>query len=272
MTGHTKASPPQILLQLIVDGVVVLKTDTSWQAAAGPITYNSLYNGELYDGRIAAGLAGWSTPAFQTTAAAIDGNHGAGGVGGAWWPTTNASSEVNKAKLASQLFPPIRHVQALAPRSSTSPKPNVQVFDFNQNTAGVIRLRLSPGQCAEGTNVTVRYAEVLSHPPYGPDDGTLYTLNLRGAKQTDVYTCAGGGVAEEYTPTFTQHGYRYAEVSGLGYPLSEAQVHTMELHSDVQQHSTVAFSHPLLNAIQHAVVWSQKSNLMSVPTDCPQVR
>jgi len=32
----------------------------------------------------------------------------------------------------------------------------------------------------------------------------------------------------------------------------------------------VVTCHPLINKIQHAVVWGQKSNLMSVPTDCPQ--
>ena len=105
----------------------------------------------------------------------------------------------------------------------------------------------------------------------GPADGTLYTGNLRGALSTDVYICSGDGAAVEWAPTFTQHGFRYAELSGGVLPLTEDQVSAMELHTDVEQHSTLAFSAPLLNAIQHAVVWSQRSNIMSgVPTDCPQ--
>ena len=121
------------------------------------------------------------------------------------------------------------------------------------------------------------------HPPYGAADGTLYTANLRGAKATDVYTCAGGVAPEEYAPTFTQvrpplisahlgtsrviladarttltqHGFRYAEVSGLGAPLAEEQVEALELHTDVRLHGALAFSAPLLNQIQHAVVWGR---------------
>ena len=134
-------------------------------------------------------------------------------------------------------------------------------------------------------------------PPYGAADGTLYTANLRGAKATDVYTCAGGVAPEEYAPTFTQvrpplisahlgtsrliladarptltqHGFRYAEVSGLGAPLAEGQVEALELHTDVRQHGALGFSSARLNALQHLVLWGQKSNIMSgVPTDCPQ--
>jgi alpha-L-rhamnosidase len=95
-------------------------------------------------------------------------------------------------------------VRALPPRAATAPTPGAQVFDFGQNLAGVVRLRLRAGQCARGANVTIRHGEALMHPPYGAADGTLYTANLRGAKATDVYTCAGGVAPEEYAPTFTQ--------------------------------------------------------------------
>lgn len=262
------ALPPQVILQLHVHGGPaadpVLVTDASWLTSPGPITYNSLYNGEMYDGRIATAVEGWSTPTFPT--AKLEG----------WLPATNASATSpasNTSHLVSQMFQPIAHVQPLAPRGTSSPLPGVQIFDFFQNTAGVVHIKFAAGQCAAGTNVTIRHAEALSHPPYGPADGTLYTLNLRGALQTDVYTCIGEGDAptgEEYTPTFTQHGFRYAEITGLRYPLTEAQVHAIEMHTDVTQHSSLLFSHPLLNSIQRAVVWSQKGNLMSLPTDCPQ--
>ena len=65
------------------------------------------------------------------------------------------------------------------------------------------------------------------HPPYGPADGTLYTLNLRGALLTDVYTCIGEANAptgEAYTPTFTQLGFRYGKITGLRFPLAERNI------------------------------------------------
>ena len=62
------AAPPQLRLQLQVDGKPVLLSDASWRAAASAITYNSLYNGEHYDARTAAALAGWAAPGFDDAA------------------------------------------------------------------------------------------------------------------------------------------------------------------------------------------------------------
>ena len=224
-----------------------------WRTAAGPITYDSLYNGEAYDSRVAAALDGWSLPAFNDAA---------------WVPAAIANSVANNASLSSQSFEPIRHIATFQPLSVTTPANDTQVFDFGQNLAGVVHLKHIT--CAAGQAVTIRHAELLTHPPYGPVDGSIYVGNLRSAKATDVYTCRGDPAGESYIPTFTQHGFRYAEVTGLGYPLAYDAIESVELHSDVVQHSSIAFSQPLLNRIQHAVVWGQKSNLMSVPTDCNQ--
>ena len=87
----------------------------------------------------------------------------------------------------------------------TEPKPGVYVYDFGQNLAGVERVRL---QGPAGTNVRLRFAEIVN------DDGTIYTDNLRTAKVTDHFILAGKGV-EEFTPQFTFHGFRYAEITGL---------------------------------------------------------
>ena len=46
-------------------------------------------------------------------------------------------------------------------------------------------------------------------------DGTLYTTNLRAARQTDTYICRGGGGGEIWEPHFTFHGFRYVEVTGF---------------------------------------------------------
>ena len=253
---HCDNGPPQLRLLLVADGVktpLAYSAAGTWKASKGPITYNSLYNGEHYDARVAAALAGWS---------------GAGFDDGTWAAATNATSAANGAVISSQLFEPIRHLARLPPASVGLPASDVQVFDFGQNMAGVVAL--TGLKCAAGQNVTIRHAEVLQHPPYGPKDGNIYVGNLRGAQATDIYTCRGDGTGEDYTPTFTQHGFRYAEVTGLGAPLMPDQIRAVEMHTALSQHSAVEFGTPLLNKIQHAVLWGQKSNVMSVPTDCPQ--
>ena len=247
-------SPPMVLLEVRVDGRPVAVSDLSWKVGASPITYNSLYNGEAFDGRRAAALAGWSSTGFDDSR----------------WAAAAAAKSSARAVLSSALFEPTRHLSRRAPVSITSPAPHVQVFDFGQNLAGVVSLRGL--RCESGQRVTIRHAELLTHPPYGAVDGSIYVGNLRTAKATDVYTCRGDpGEAEEFTPTFTQHGFRYAEVSGLlKEPLAASQVSAVEMHTAIVQHSTVGSSDARLNRMQQAILWGQKTNVMSgVPTDCP---
>jgi alpha-L-rhamnosidase len=146
------SSPPQLLVQLQVHGVpVVISSPATWKVHAGPITYDSLYNGEHYDARIAAALEDWSTTGFDDSA---------------WVAATAAASSANDATLASRLFEPVRHLATFTPRWERSARPGAQTFDFGQNMAGVVRL--SGLRCAAGTVVTLRHAELLMHPPCSP--------------------------------------------------------------------------------------------------------
>ena len=42
------------------------------------------------------------------------------------------------------------------------------------------------------------------------------------------------------------------------------------MHTDAKQTGDIMFSTEILNQIQHNIIWGQKTNLMSVPTDCDQ--
>ena len=44
------------------------------------------------------------------------------------------------------------------------------MYDFGQNEPGWCELRIT-GQA--GLNVQLRHAELLQHPPYGPEDGSI---------------------------------------------------------------------------------------------------
>lgn len=73
-------------------------------------------------------------------------------------------------------YPPVsvrRIAETSAPLSSLSA---VYVFDFTQNIAGWVKLRITG---TAGTTVTLRHAEALQHPPYGPRDGNIYVSARR---------------------------------------------------------------------------------------------
>jgi alpha-L-rhamnosidase len=139
-------------------------------------------------------------------------------------------------------------------------KPGTFIFDLKQNMVGWARLRV---QGSAGATATLRFGEVLN------PDGTLYTENLRAAKATDTYTLRGG--AEEiYEPRFTFHGFRYVELTGNVMRPTVASITGIVAHSAMPVTGTFTTSSALVNQLQSNIVWGQRGNFVSVPTDCPQ--
>ena len=76
---------------------------------------------------------------------------------------------------------------------------------------------------------------------------------------------------DAFEPTFTFHGFRYAEVDGWPGELTADDVEAVVVHSDLRAHRhTSRAPTPLLNRLHENVVWSMRGNFLDVPTDCPQ--
>ncbi|WP_165215010.1 alpha-L-rhamnosidase [Schaalia sp. ZJ1691] len=131
--------------------------------------------------------------------------------------------------------------------------------DFGQNAVGWIRLR-SRG-LPENTCVRVRHAEEL-------ENGELATRPLRSARATDEWIL---GEKDEYIlqPEFTLHGFRYVEIQGIEI-LDPQDIEFVIVGTDLQRRGWFECSHELLNKLHSNVVWSMRSNFVSIPTDCPQ--
>ncbi|WP_306204996.1 alpha-L-rhamnosidase [Actinoplanes sp. RD1] len=208
-----------------------VRTDGSWSSAASTIVADDLYHGEDQDARIEGG----QQPVTVRT--------------GALPP------------LVAQVDPGVTVQQELKPVAITQPKPGVWIADLGQNFAGWNRLRVTG---PAGTRVTLRHAEILN------PDGTLYTANLRAAQATDTFTLAGTGAPEVFEPHFTVHGYRYVEVTGLPGELTAGLLTGLAAWSDGAATGSFSTSDPLVNQVQHNILWGARSNLLSIPTDCPQ--
>jgi len=101
------------------------------------------------------------------------------------------------------------------------------------------------------------------------EDGTIYTANLRSAPQVDRFILRGSG-EEVFEPHFTYHGFRYVEVTGLpGAPGPDALVGRV-FHSSSPDAGRLETSSSFLNQLMSNIVWTQRSNMHSTPTDCPQ--
>jgi alpha-L-rhamnosidase len=221
----------------------IIVSDGDWKVNAdGPIRMSDLFLGETYDARKLP--AGWDAPGFDDSA----------------WASVVAEP-LDGVPLEAQMNEPIRVVAELPAQSVSEPAPGVYIFDLGQNMAGICRVRLT-GQ--PGQEITLRHGEMLNE-----EDGTLYVTNLAAAIQTDRFICAGGG-EEVFEPAFTYHGFRYVEVTGLKENPAPSMITGLVLASDTPVAITFECSNPMLNKLAQNALWTQRGNMHSVPTDCPQ--
>ena len=213
-----------------------------WEATLdGPVRASDMLMGERYDQRLE--LAGWDTPGWTTGEAR-------------WRPVQTFRGGV---PLVADRAQPVRAVQALPCVCVRPAGDDTWVLDFGQNLVGWVRLRVQ-GQA--GQTLTLRFAEML-----GPDGG-LYTENLRYAQAQDQLVLAGGETTWE--PHFTFHGFRYAEVRGLDRAPEAGQFEAVVVASDTPFSGDFSCSDELINRLYQNIVWGQRDNFLSVPTDCPQ--
>jgi alpha-L-rhamnosidase len=214
-------------------------TDDGWSAGPSAVLENDLYDGETIDARRRDDA--WHRPGF-----AADG-----------WVGVHPL-DFDTARLTPYIGPQVsRREEVAVQRVWTSPSGRTLV-DFGQNLVGWIRIRV---QGPAGAEITVRHAEVLEHDELG-------TRPLRSAKATDRYILSGA--VDVFEPTFTFHGFRYAEIEGWPGELDPSALAAVVIGSELDRIGTFRCSDELLNRFHDNVVWGMRGNFVDVPTDCPQ--
>ncbi|NLF31052.1 MAG: family 78 glycoside hydrolase catalytic domain [Planctomycetes bacterium] len=246
--GGLSYGSPRLLAELditLADGSrVLVATDAAWRCAAGPVTAANVYAGEHYDARLEQ--RGWDAPGFDDAA---------------WLPVQSVPGP--GGRLEPQTLPPIRRIQDLRPAAITEPRPGCFVVDLGQNLAGWLRIRT---EAPAGTTIRLRFAETTG--PDGMIDTASTGVKHTGVEQEDVYTCRGGG-AETWEPRLTYHGFRYAEIRGWpGAPTAD-DVTGVAVHTDLPAAGAFACSDERLNRLHRMALWTLRSNIHGLPTDCP---
>lgn len=218
-----------------------IATDSSWKVSTGPILDNDIYDGEKYDARLE--MDGWNRSGYNDSAWHI--------------PEVRDMEGVN---LVAQQCETVKKVLELKPIKITESAACRYIFDMGQNMAGHIRLKVR-GEA--GTRIIIRHAENLF------SDGTLNTRSLRSAQSIDEYTCKGCDV-ETYEPRFTYHGFRYIEISGYPGKLNLESMTGIVISQGLRIVGSFKCSNELLNKLYDNIVWTQRSNYIEVPIDCPQ--
>ncbi len=211
----------------------VIGTSAGWAASTCDVVEHSIYHGQRIDARLRT---------EGTTAL-----------------TVRAGSELDPDRLTPQIAEGVRRHEVLAPEKIWTSPSGKTLVDFGQNLVGWVRVR---AEGPAGTEIVLRHAEVLENDELG-------TRPLRSARATDTFVLSGEGV-DTFEPTFTFHGFRYAEVSGWPGELRAEDLEAVVVHSAIRRTFDFECSEPLVNQLVHNSVWGQKGNFLAVPTDCPQ--
>ena len=219
----------------------IVGTDGDWKTAKGPILASDLLMGETYNAN--QWQPGWDEAGFDDST---------------WNSILNAGA-LATSKLEPQPEPPVRVTQEITPTTVTNIG-GKWVFDFGQNMVGKVRLTTTGNN---GAPITLKHAEILHA------DGSIAQENLRSAKATDVFTPVATGGAQTYEPRFTYHGFRYVELTGFAGTPTTATLTGLVEGSDNEASSTFETSSAMLNKLQQNIIWGQRGNFFSVPTDTP---
>lgn len=229
----------------------VVATDKTWKTTSdGPYISNNIYSGDTYDAR--KEIAGWTSAGFDDSA---------------WSAAVEAPDP--SPLLVAQKMPQIRPTEEIKPVGVTSFGDTSYVFDFGKNISGLCRLRISGDA---GTEVSIVHAELVKKDgSLEPGNINIYYNPLPGYEfQTDKYILKGDGV-EEWTPSFTYHGFRYAEVkTSVPMKLDADALTALYFYTDQESVGTFECSNKLLDTLWNMTRRTYCNNLMSIPTDCPQ--
>ncbi len=245
--GKMWYGPPRMLLDLVVeyeDGSVErIGSDLSWKWSEGPLLFNNLFVGEIYDARRELSGA-WAMPDFDDSS---------------WRNVLSAPCPMGE--MCGQVCPADTVVGTLLPVARGEPRPGVHVFDFGRIISGWVKIA---ARGPAGTRIVLRFSEQVK------DDGTLDTRSV-GADivQQDEFILAGTGV-ETYEPRFVWHAFRYVEITGWPGTPSAGEVEAKIVHADTPATGEFACSSQLLDKIVALFRATQLANQHGgVPSDCP---
>jgi alpha-L-rhamnosidase len=220
------------IAEIALNGRVLVATDTDWRCGLSPILKSGIYFGEIYDAREEGRSAGQPCVLHP-----------------AFDPKVLIPHETNGVKE----LPPLPAVAAKADAEGR------MVCDFAQNCAGYVELAVKGER---GARVIVEHAEIVDQ------DGVFNNVNLRTAEARIEYVLKGDGV-ERYKPAFTFQGFRYARITIQG-EAEVVSIAAIPISTAVKLVGSLTTGHALVNRLVQNTVWSQRSNFVDVPTDCPQ--
>ncbi|MFV0465362.1 MAG: family 78 glycoside hydrolase catalytic domain [Lachnospiraceae bacterium] len=227
------------------DGTIeIIITDETFRTKDGPIRMSDFKAGELYDESYE--MPGWMQDGFDDSD---------------WKNVTAEKADYTILKAKSSV--PIRKKEVLFPELLQTANGEM-VLDFKQNFSGRIAMDI---ELKKGQKLEFFHGEILDA------DGNFTIDNLvLSPKEKEEFQrltfIAGSDGRKTYEPYFTTFGFRYVLVKGIEI-VNASDFCAYAIYSDMDITGGFHCSNERINKLVSNTIWSQKSNFMDVPTDCP---
>ena len=229
---------------------VTIKSDKTFKTAPSPIISDDYRFGEVYDGN--SEIEDWNKKGFDDS----------------FWDNV-IETVPPKGELKLCEATPIIKEREIKPVNIFSNSEGF-IYDFGEVNAGICRLKVD-GKL--GQRIEMQHADLMVdgdlaiEPIWFKRDNWEREKNLI---QKDIYICKGQK-GENYTPTFTYHGFRYVKVTGITKEQATEDLLTyLVIHSDIESRGDFICSDEMVNKLQEATRRSDLSNFHYFHTDCPQ--
>ncbi|MDD3168641.1 MAG: family 78 glycoside hydrolase catalytic domain, partial [Eubacteriales bacterium] len=222
-------------------------SDGDVKTSHGAVLSSDIFAGEFYDSNLE--IDGWDKGNFS------DNN----------WKNA-VIRNYGYDNLVAQHGQPVRPILEIPAAKAYVSSKGENIIDFGQIIAGRIRMKVA---LPKDKIITIDHFET-------PDkEGNFFNNILAnkligigiGADQKIVFT--SNGKAAVYSPFFTFHGFRYIRISGME-NIQKEDFTAIVLSSEMDNTGSFECSNELINRLYENTRWSQRSNMLSIPTDCPQ--
>lgn len=210
----------------------IVTSDEDVQCAYGPVLSSDLFAGERFD----------ANRSFSEWRAAALADYG----------YENLTAQIGEGVVCVEEIPAVNVIHA--PNGDT-------LVDFGKVLAGRVRVFVEE---PKGTAIRLTHTEVL-----GKDGNFFQNTEMPdgGVEQTDEYI--SDGTPRFYEPLFTYHGFRYVKVEGV-HDVRKENFAARAYSSKKRNTGSFSCSDERLNKLYRNIRNSQSSNMISIPTDCPQ--
>lgn len=161
-------------------------------------------------------------------------------------------------RLSPQMGPQVKKMKILKAKKVWQ-EDNCLIVDFGQVIAGRIRLTAN---FKAGIDVKIEHSEALDQ------DGHFFK-NIIGRNKDQEDHVIGNGELETFEPDFTFHGFRYIRITNLA-KTDIQEVKAIVIFSNMKRTGEISTSDKRINRLLKNIKWSQRGNMLSIPTDCPQ--